>query len=582
MTSTEITTSAQAREVLARHRDRDRADFIARLGWTPKHADGGRLAPAANAERKIEIHRARTAGLTVDQCAALFQIDRGSISRADHQGAALLAERATQQPVEAPTHAEPAPAPVAQFNPPTAPTESPTTPVTTPSQAMKTTPAYTGAPEPGRQPHSDAPEAGEHHDGPPRREVTVSEVFDSRPSLRSIRDNARNAGEAPFAALIAVIIRVLVATPPSLTIPGLGARSAPGSLNMYGALAAPSGGGKGEVQALSRNCVEITDTRGKRIDDRDEMIGSGEGLIAHFAMPDDPDVTPTTRALFDVDEITNLTALSGRTGATLQPTLLSMWSGKTVGNTNASKDTSRRVEGGRYRLGILAGVQPANAGALLDEAGSGLPQRFVWGSMDDSEHDMDTPPAQPVKVTVPSFEDPARSVEVCHQVREALRADKERKREGRYPHPWDSHALQCREIIGVALSLLDGRNGDVTAEDWRLSGLIWQHNRNTRWKCLQGSRDQATEEATERERIKVGARDQVADDRMNRAREIIEQALTEGQGRFHRSAVRNGKARRFRAEFDDVLTEMIEARKLAPSRDEDTGAEWVTDVRNIS
>lgn len=585
---TTITSMAEARALTQKHRDqhrdRDRADLIARLGWTPLHADGGRLAPADNAERRIEIHRARAAGLTVDQCAALFQIDRGSISRADHQGAALLAgqrtETTTQRPADAPSNAEPPPAPAARFTPPTAPTEPPTTHAVASADAVRTTGTHAGTPEPGRQPYSAAPETGEQHDGPPRREVTVAEVFDGRPSLRSIRDNARNAGEAPFAALVAVIIRVLCATPPSLTLPGLGARSAPGSLNLYGALAAPSGGGKGEVMALAENCIEITDTRGKHVDVPVHPIGTGEGLVATFAMPEDPEVMPTTRALFDVDEITNLTALTGRTGATLQPTLLSMWSGKTVGNTNASKTTSRRVEGGRYRLGILAGVQPANAGALLDEAGSGLPQRFVWANMDDPEHDMDTPPAAPVQVTVPSFEDPARSVEVCDQVRAALRADKERKREGRYPHPWDSHALQCREIIAVALSLLDGRNGDVTAEDWHLAGLVWQHNRDTRWKCLQGSRDQATEEAAERERVRIGARDRMDDDRMTRAREVIEQALSDGRGSFHRSAIRNGKARRCRAEFDDVLTEMIEARKLTPSRDEDTGAEWVTDNRN--
>lgn len=584
----------KAHAIATRRREKDRDDIIDRLGWTPLHADGGRLTPEASAERKIEIHRARAKGLSTSECATLFKIDRGSISRADHQGADLLAAMEDTDPTPGATPAdtiaetaiaasnstEPAPAPTEPFTPSTARMEPPTTPTRTPVEATNTTGAHSRTPQTPTGPDSAAPNAGEQADGPARREVTVSEVFDGRRSLRSIRDNARNAGEAPFAVLVAVIIRVLCATPPSLTLPGLGARSAPGSLNLYGALAAPSGGGKGEVMALAENCIEITDTRGKRVDVPVHPIGTGEGLVATFAMPEDPDVMPTTCALFDVDEITNLTALSGRIGATLQPTLLSMWSGKTVGNTNASKTTSRRVEGGRYRLGVLAGVQPANAGALLDEAGSGLPQRFVWASMDDPEHDMDTPPAAPVQVTVPSFEDPARSVEVCHQVREALRADKERKREGRYPHPWDSHALQCREIIAVALSLLDGRNGDVTAEDWHLAGLVWQHNRNTRWKCLQGSRDQATEEAAERERVRIGARDQMDDDRMTRAREVIEQALSDGKGSFHRSAIRNGKARRCRAEFDDVLTEMIEARKLTPSRDEDTGAEWVTVNRN--
>ncbi|AHW65553.1 Hypothetical protein CGLY_15585 [Corynebacterium glyciniphilum AJ 3170] len=440
------------------------------------------------------------------------------------------------------------------------------------SEPLNEHPAPRGTGEDGSAAIAPSEDGGEHP-------VSVADVFDCRAVLRSIRDNARNAGEAPFAVLVAVIIRVLVATPPSLMLPGLGVRSAPGSLNMYGALAAPSGGGKGEVMAMAENCVIITDSHGRRVDVPVLPVGSGEGLVATFAMPNDPEEMPVTRAMFDVDEITELTALSGRTGATLQPKLLSMWSGKAVGNTNADKTTTRRLNAGSYRLGLLAGVQPANAGVLLNEDGSGLPQRFLWADMEDFDHDMDTPAAEPVQVRVPAGDDLQRVVRVCPEVTAALRTDKEHKREGRYPHPWDSHALQCREIVAVALSLLDGRTGDVNSEDWRLAGLVWQHNRDTRRRCLQGSRDRATEAAAARESVRAEARGQVADERMDRAREVIEQALSDGGGRFRRSAVRNGKARRCRNEFDDVLTEMLEARRVSVSEDTETGAEWIMDLR---
>lgn len=418
-------------------------------------------------------------------------------------------------------------------------------------------------------------------DVPQLTPVTVAEMFDSRASLRSIRDNARNAGEAPFAVLVAVIIRLLACTPPSLTLPGFGARSAPGSLNLYGAVAAPSGGGKGEVMALAENCLIVRDTHGKVVDLETFSIGSGEGLVAVFDMPEDPEELPVTRAMAEVDEITELTALSGRTGATLQPKLLSMWSGKSVGNRNRGKGTSQQVEAGRYRLTVMAGVQPGNADSLLnpEASTSGLPQRFLWASMTDPGYDMSTPAADPVTVEVPAGDDRARSVEVCPEVWDALRADKARKRAGNYPHPWDSHAIQCREIIGVALSLLDGRNGDVDAEDWRLSGLLWRHNRDTRLDCLRGSHARAAAAAADRERVREDARGQLGDDRMSRAREVIEWALSDGNGRFHRSEVRNGKVRRYRAEFDDVLTEMAEARQVVVSRDKETGAEWVIDLR---
>lgn len=95
-----------ARAIATRRRDKDRDDIIDRLGWTPLHAEGGRLTPEASAERKIEIHRARQAGLTVDQCATVWQIDRGSISRADHQGADLMAAREDTAPTPGATPAD--------------------------------------------------------------------------------------------------------------------------------------------------------------------------------------------------------------------------------------------------------------------------------------------------------------------------------------------------------------------------------------------------------------------------------------------------------------------------------------------
>lgn len=570
MTSTEITTSAQAREVLARHRP-DRGTLLARLGFTPNYDRGGYMRGDEKAARDAEIRRGIAAGLTGRECSVVWRVNEGSVSVARR---ATAAGDTAQTPAAAPELSEPAPVPGATYSPSETPVEVRSTPPVSPAKRLNDHPAPTGTPQPRKQPLTST-------DVPRLTPVTVEEVFDGRASLRSIRDNARNAGEAPFAVLVACIIRLLACTPPSLTLPGFGVRSAPGSLNLYGAVAAPSGGGKGEVMALAEHCMTIRDTHGKIVDLETFSIGSGEGLVAVFEMSDDPEVMPTTRAMADVDEISELTALAGRTGATLQAKLLSMWSGKSVGNRNRSRETSQQIEAGRYRLTLLSGVQPEKADMLLnsDATASGLAQRFVWSGMEDPGYNPDTPSAARVQVEVPAFDDPARSVEVCPEVRAAQRADKAAKRAGRYPHPWDSHAIQAREIIGVALSLLDGRSGDVDPEDWRLSGLIWQHNRDTRRACIQASRDRAGDEAADRERIRQDGRDRVGDDRMDRAREVIIQALVDGGGRFHRSEIRNGKARRYRTEFDDVLTEMVEAAGVAVSRDPASGAEWVVDIR---
>ncbi|MGP5039265.1 DUF3987 domain-containing protein [Corynebacterium variabile] len=499
MTSTEITTSAQAREVLARHRP-DRDTLLARLDFTPCHDRGGYMRGDDKAARDAEIRRGVAAGLTGRECSVVWRVNEGSVS------VARRATDAVDTPAAVPEPMEPTPVPFTHDHPVQAPTSAESTPSVSPAKRLNDHPAPTGTPQPRKQPLTST-------DVPRLTPVTVEEVFDGRASLRSIRDNARNAGEAPFAVLIAVIIRLLACTPPSLTLPGFGVRSAPGSLNLYGAVAAPSGGGKGEVMALAEHCMTIRDTHGQIVDLETFSIGSGEGLVSVFEMPDDPETMPTTRAMAEVDEITELTALSGRTGATLQPKLLSMWSGKAVGNRNRGKDTSQQVAAGRYRLTVLAGVQPGNAGELLnaEASTSGLPQRFIWASMEDKGFNPDTPAVDPVRIEVPAFDDPARNVKVCKEVWDALRADKARKRAGKYPHAWDSHAIQCTEILAVALSLLDGRDGDVNPEDWRLAGLLWQHNRDTRRACLAVCEGAAVEAAAARRITDAEARDQAAD-----------------------------------------------------------------------
>lgn len=62
-------------------------------------------------------------------------------------------------------------------------------------------------------------------------------------------------------------------------------------------------------------------------------------------------------------------------------------------------------------------------------------------------------------------------------------------------------------------------------------------------------------------------------DRTARARDLITEELA-GTGRFRRAAVRNGKARRFRSEFDRVLSVMVADGAVVEVLDAN-GAEWI-------
>src|SRR5690606_1806529 len=112
-------------------------------------------------------------------------------------------------------------------------------------------------------------------------------------------------------------------------------------------------------------------------------IGSGEGIAAAYVERGKGDDGPGVKhhaysALFDVAEVDTLASLSGRQGSTLLPELRKVWSGERLGFQNRDASRSLPVEAHAYRAALVAGIQPARAGALLDDEAGGTPQRFVW------------------------------------------------------------------------------------------------------------------------------------------------------------------------------------------------------------
>ena len=99
-------------------------------------------------------------------------------------------------------------------------------------------------------------------------------------------------------------------------------------------------------------------------------------------------------AYVSIDEGEALTQLGTRSGSTLLLTLRSIWSGKTIGNTNAARENRRIVPAGQYTFGVIVGLQDSKAGPLLDDVDAGTPQRFGWSYAIDSDLP-DAPPAWP-------------------------------------------------------------------------------------------------------------------------------------------------------------------------------------------
>lgn len=216
------------------------------------------------------------------------------------------------------------------------------------------------------------------------------EFWDMRPELAHLRDWARAHRVAPWGLLGAVLAHASAALPPSVVV-----RTRKGnlSLNCFVALCSGSGGGKTTTMQAAADFFVPT---GGAAPVEPLGPGSGEGLITAYVDPTrKPPAVATPKGprspkapagyevvafsrLFQADEVGALNALVGRTNSTLLSFLKSAWIGAGLGTANAEHGRNRRLRAGSYRLALLAGVQPDHAQVILDDAGGGFPQRWLW------------------------------------------------------------------------------------------------------------------------------------------------------------------------------------------------------------
>ncbi|MGW1808255.1 hypothetical protein [Streptomyces sp. NPDC002078] len=435
---------------------------------------------------------------------------------------------------------------------------------------------------------------GEPPEGPGEtptvRGLIPEEFWAARPELRHIRQAGHSRSRSGDVALLAVLTRLSALVSHRIRadtgIAGLA------SLNLFGGIIGPSGIGKSSGVEVAGRLLPAP----PGLDIRDGLpIGSGEGMAEVFMGVVEEETgevrkgrggteTPVTvqvrrqvrhHAFFYVDEGASLTRLmKERSGSTLGETLRSAAVGQTLGQTNASKETSRYIPGGSYSMGLLVGFQPETVIPLFEEVAEGTPQRFVWVQViDPSVPDIQPPwPGElqewraagtmapgdeasgPVLVT---FDEPIRT---------ELRAADLAKQRGQVSplgeNPFDSQAPVMKVKLASLLAILAGRR-HVNVQDWRLAQLLWGASCETRNAAIDYAEAKRRAEQEKRtlarieEEVRVeGAKQAAEETRTERAVERLAlrlAVLTREKGPVTRKEVRNRTAGRDKRYLSDAF-----------------------------
>jgi hypothetical protein len=342
------------------------------------------------------------------------------------------------------------------------------------------------------------------------------EVWDAHPRLGAIRDAAHARQRSPDAVLHVCLARVAAMVPYTLTIPPIvGAES---GLSYFAALLGVPGVGKTSALYIGSDVIPATAALVGPV-----PLGTGEGLVevmfekVQLEGEKKPERKQTKHhVLVYADEGDALQALGARSGATINSTLRTIWTGHEIGSTNADVEKRRLAKARTYTYGLVLGVQVPAAGALLANVSTGLPQRFGWAL---ATHP-DIPPAtgaprpiegfgwRPPKYATLSIADSI--------VAEVRAADLARVRGSRDTAELDAHEDLLRLKVAALLAVLcdeplDATNCPVTVEHWELAGMVKRASDAARaYAVTQAAAHDATVEDANAQRL--GRRQATADE----------------------------------------------------------------------
>lgn len=410
--------------------------------------------------------------------------------------------------------------------------------------------------------------------------------WDFSPELRHIRQYSLYKMVSPWSVLGAVLAQVVAAVPPNVVLPGF--TGGVGSLNLFIANVARSGGGKDASKAvaeelldlgLSGYCQYITE------------IATGQGLVGAFVDNEKVDgkyVTKQIRqsvlgTIAEIDSFDHYKQSGSNTSATLR----AMWSGSKQGGQIKDKSKFESVEAHSYRLCLLVHVQPGRGGSVMSERDGGLPQRFVWlPAVDESVKIANRPNECPgqLHVRFPFVQSPmfgalgdipqtdSLVLNVCPEIEYEVLMHREQQNQPDYTEDeLNSHLIFSREKLCAGLAFLHGSK-DLTKEYWDLSSILMRKSIEARSlvvdvltaKAEQVYKDREVREVST-ELAKEKAKEKLVEDRKfeeaGKVATTIARKLT-AKGWVSRKELRNALSSKDRKLIDEGLAYLMDSELL--------------------
>jgi hypothetical protein len=381
--------------------------------------------------------------------------------------------------------------------------------------------------------------------------MTDDEFFGATEQLATIHRWARARYAAPWAVLFGVLLRVAASTGPHVQLPGIvGGRA---SLNLLCAFVAPSGGGKGISDKVSREAwpAQIPEL----------PIGTGEGLAETYVDrrgKETADDDPIVNAIFNCPEIDVLTGIDARQGSTVLGTLKAFAMGELLGATNASKATTRIVQAHSYRGCLSVAAQPGHTGVILADSTGGTPQRFLWVlTIDPDMPDEQMLDPDPLDHRLPALlrprEEPGRPVEILYgppEIRQTIVAAHLDRQRGK-GDALDGHWMLTRCKVAATIAILHHRTV-VSAQDWALSESVMRVSDRTRGWVVDQAKQAARAKMRERALFRAYGEETIDARHSKTARSRILRLLSTGP--MSRSELRRAMGKQhYREAFDAVL-----------------------------